>query len=171
MKNLQMFVFGSALVALTMISTIFLPQAGYAQDGRSGAPGERSRMGHMMNTEGPWISIALRHQSELNLSSDQVGTLEKIRTQHRDQTTPIREQLRAVEGELAAALQNTPANLIQAKLAIEKAEKLRAELRYQRVEALENGKSVLTPEQREQLKNLRSTRHHGGFRKHQGQPS
>jgi Spy/CpxP family protein refolding chaperone len=170
MRRFQMFVFGSAVVALAMISTIFLPQASDAQDGRSGAPGERPRMQRMMGTERPWISIALRHQSELNLSPEQIATLKKIRTQHRDQTTPIREQLRTVEGEIASALENTPANLIQAKLGIEKAEKLRAELRYQRVEALENGKSVLTPEQREQLKNLRSTRHHG-FRRQQGQPS
>jgi len=170
MRKFQMFVFGSAVVALTIMATIFLPQAGNAQDGRSGAPGERSRMQRMMGTEGPWISIALKHQSELKLTPEQVATLEKIRTQHRDQTTPIREQLRAVEDEVAAALQNTPANLIQAKLGIEKAEKLRAELRYQRVEALENGKSVLTPDQREQLKNLRATRHQG-FRKQQGQPS
>jgi Spy/CpxP family protein refolding chaperone len=172
MRRFQLFVFGSGVLALAMISTIFSPQAADAQAGKGGpgAAGDRPRMHRMMGIDAPWISIALRHQSELNLSPDQVATLEKIRTQHRDQTTPILEQLRAVEGEIAGALENAPANLIQAKLKIEQAEKLRAELRYLRVEALENGKSVLTPEQRDQLKNLASARR-PGFRKHSGQPS
>ena len=117
----------------------------------------------------PWISIALRHQKDLSLSPDQVATLEKIRTQYRDQSTPIQEQLRATESELTGSLQETPANLIQAKLKIEQAEKLRSQLRYLRVEALENGKSVLTAQQRDQLKNLVSSR--PGFKKPQGQPS
>ena len=124
----------------------------------------------MSGTEAPWISIALRHKSELNLNPDQVARLETIRTHHRDQTTPIQEQLRTTEGEIAALLQETPANLIQAKLKIEQAEKLRSQLRYLRVEALENGKSLLTAQQRDQLKNLVSSRH-PGFRKPQGQSS
>ncbi|HVH92805.1 MAG TPA: Spy/CpxP family protein refolding chaperone, partial [Candidatus Acidoferrum sp.] len=115
-------------------------------------------------------SIALRHQKDLSLSPDQVATLEKIRTQYRDQSTPIQEQLRAMESEITGVLQETPANLIQAKLKIEQAEKLRSQLRYLRVEALENGKSVLTAQQRDQLKNLVSSRH-PGFKKPQGQPS
>ena len=158
MRKFQLFVFGSVFMTLATISMIFLPWAGNAEEPKTEAP-ERPRMQRMMGAERPWITIALKHQSELNLSPEQIATLEKIRTQHLDQATPIREQLRTVEGEIAAALQDTPANLIQAKLAIEKAEKLRAELRYLRVEALENGKSVLTAEQREQLKNLRPTRH------------
>jgi Spy/CpxP family protein refolding chaperone len=104
------------------------------------------------------------------LNSDQVANLEKIRTLYRDQSTPIEEQLRATESEINGALQETPANLIQAKLKIEQAEKLRSQLRYLRVEALENGKSVLTAQQRDQLKNLVSSRH-PGFKKPQGQPS
>jgi Spy/CpxP family protein refolding chaperone len=159
---------GAAVLAL-MISATSLPLAAYGQAGK-GEPGPRQRMQRMMGSEAPWISMALRHQSDLNLSSDQVATLEKIRAQYRDQTTPIQEQLHVVEGELRGVLQNTPANLIEAKLKIERAEKLRSELRYLRVEALENGKSVLTAQQRDQLKNLVSSRH-PGFRKPQGQPS
>ena len=172
MRRFKLFAFGSGVMALAMISTIFSPQAVDAQAGKGapGAAGERPRMHRMLGIDAPWISIALKHQSELSLTPDQVATLEKIRTQHRDQSTPIQEQLRAVEGEIAGALENTPANLIQAKLKIEQAEKLRAELRYRRVEALENGKSVLTSQQRDQLKNLVSARR-PGFHKHPGQPS
>ncbi|TMB73329.1 MAG: hypothetical protein E6J54_07160 [Deltaproteobacteria bacterium] len=100
------------------------------------------------------ISIALKHQTELNLTGDQVATLEKIRTQYQSQTTPIVEQLRSVEGEIRSLLQQSPANLVQVKLKIEEAEKLRSDLRYLRIEALENGKSVLTAAQQDQLKSL-----------------
>ena len=124
----------------------------------------------MLGVEAPWISIALRHQKELSLNPDQVAHLEKIRTVFRDQSTPIQEQLRTTENELTGLLQETPANLIQAKLKIEQAEKLRSQLRYLRAEALENGKSVLTAQQRDQLKALFAAGH-PGFKKPQGQAS
>ena len=170
MKNVQRFLLGSAVLALSMIPATFAPIAAYGQVGTGDSGLAKPRMHRMLGIEAPWISIALRHQSELNLTPDQVATLEKIRTLYRDQTTPIQEQLRAIEGELASSLQETPANLIQAKLKIEQAEKLRSQLRYLRVEALENGRSVLTAQQRDQLKNLASLRRHN-FRKSQGQPS
>jgi Spy/CpxP family protein refolding chaperone len=127
-------------------------------------------MHRMLGVEAPWITIALRHQKELSLNPDQVTNLEKIRTLYRDQSAPIQEQLRVTESEITGVLQETPANLIQAKLKIEQAEKLRSQLRYLRAEALENGKSMLTAQQRDQLKNLVSSRH-PGFKKPQGQPS
>jgi Spy/CpxP family protein refolding chaperone len=169
MRKVQVFLGGAAL-ALSMISTTSLPMAAYGQAGTGESGPARPRMHRMFGVEAPWISIALRYQKELSLNSDQVASLEKIRTLYRDQSTPIEEQLRATESEINGALQETPANLIQAKLKIEQAEKLRSQLRYLRVEALENGKSVLTAQQRDQLKNLVSSRH-PGFKKPQGQPS
>ena len=170
MRKVRVFFLGSAALALSMISASLIPIAAYGQ-ANPGEPGAaRPRMNRMFGVEAPWISIALRHQKDLSLSPDQVATLEKIRTQYRDQSTPIQEQLRTTENDLAVSLQETPANLIQAKLKIEQAEKLRSQARYLRVEALENGKSVLTAQQRDQLKNLVSSRH-PGFKKPQGQPS
>ena len=67
-------------------------------------------------------------------------------------------------------MQQTPANLMQVKSKIQEAEKFRSELRYLRLEALENGKSVLSEQQRDQLKTLvRSKREQ--FRGRHGQPS
>lgn len=163
-------IFGSAALALSMISTTSLTLPAYGQAGTGEPGGGRPGMHRMLGAEAPWISIALRHQKELSLSSDQVANLEKIRTLFREQSTPVQEQLRATEGEITGVLQETPANLIQAKLKIEQAEKLRSELRYLRAEALENGKSVLTAQQRDQLKSLVSARH-PGFKKPQGQAS
>jgi Spy/CpxP family protein refolding chaperone len=127
-------------------------------------------MHHRLGAEAPLISIALKHQTELKLTPDQVSTLEKVRTQYQNQTTPIQDQLRSIEAEIAGLLQETPANLIEVKLKIEQAEKLRSELRYLRVEALENGRAVLTPEQKDQLKNLVASMRHN-FRKSQDQAS
>jgi Spy/CpxP family protein refolding chaperone len=127
-------------------------------------------MHRAMGAEAQLISIALKHQCELGLTPDQVATLEKIRTNYQDQGMPLQQQLRSTESEITALLQVTPANLIQTKIKIEQAEQLRSQLRYLRVEALENGKSVLTAQQRDQLKNLVSSRH-PGFKKPQGQPS
>jgi Spy/CpxP family protein refolding chaperone len=169
MRKIQVFL-GSAALALSMISTTSLPMAAYGQAGTGESGPARPRMHRMLGVEAPWISIALRHQKELSLNSDQVANLEKIRALYRDQSTPIQEQLRATESEINGVLQETPANLIQAKLKIEQAEKLRSQLRYLRAEALEHGKSVLTPQQRDQLKNLVSSRH-PGFNRPQGQPS
>ena len=169
MKKLHA-IFGSAALALSIISTSSLPIPAYAQSVPGQTGDGRARMHPMFGAEAPWISIALRHQKELNLSSDQVANLEKIRSLFRDQSTPIQEQLRATETELRGLLEETPVNLIQAKLKIEQSEKLRSQLRYMRAEAIENGRSVLTAEQRDQLKSLVAARH-PGFKKPQGQAS
>src|SRR5262249_16484216 len=139
MRKVREFLFGGTDLALSMISGSLIAVDGYGQ-ANPGEPGAGPpRMHRMFGVEAPWVSIALKHQKDLSLSPDQVATLEKIRTQFRDQSTPIQEQLRAIESDLAASLQETPANLVQAKLKIDQAETLRSQLRYLRVEALENG--------------------------------
>lgn len=173
MNKVQTFLFGSAVLALSTISVVSSPIPAYSDAEVSGKrpSAQRPRMHLMFGHEAPLISIALKHKSELSLSNDQVSNLEQIRTNYQNQATPVREQLRGTESEIANLLQESPANLIQVKLKIEQAEKLRSELRYQRIEALENGKSVLTAQQKDQLKNLLASAHRG-FRKAQpGQAS
>jgi Spy/CpxP family protein refolding chaperone len=121
-------------------------------------------------TGAPLISIALKHKSELNLTSEQVANLEKIRNHYQTQVTPVQQQVTAIEKDIATLMQQTPANLIQIKAKIQEAEKFRSELRYLRIEALENGRSVLTTQQQDQLKTLVRSRH-DEMRKQQGQPS
>lgn len=123
--------------------------------------------GHM-GGGAPWISIALKHKSQLNLSNDQVANLEKISTNFQNQVTPLAQQLKAIEDEIRTILEATPANLVLARTKIDQAEKLRADLRYMRVESIENGKSVLTAAQRDQLKSVFASRHHGGPRAQKG---
>jgi Spy/CpxP family protein refolding chaperone len=169
MTKIQTFLLGSMVFALSAVSVPSLWTPAYA-DGQAGDAGRRPGMHRMFGGMAPLISIALKHQAELNLTPDQVSTLENIRTQYQNQTTPLVEQLRSVEGEIRSLLQQSPANLVQIKLDIEQAEKLRSELRYLRIEALENGKSVLTTAQQDQLRSLFASMRQN-FRRPQGQAS
>src|ERR671919_2467428 len=92
MNKIQTFLLGSAVLALSIFSVISSQTPAYAdpQGDTTGAPVNRPRMQRMFfGAEAPLISIALKHQAELNLSPDQVSTLEKIRTEYLNQTTPI----------------------------------------------------------------------------------
>ena len=172
MNKIRTVLLGTAVFALSAFSVGYLRTPAYA-DGQATDPrtfSPRPGMHRMFGAGAPLISIALKHQTELNLTADQVSTFENIRTQYQNQTTPIVEQLRSVESEIRSLVQQSPANLVQIKLDIEQAEKLRSELRYLRIEALENGKSALTAAQQDQLKNL-FTSMRQNFRRPQGQAS
>jgi Spy/CpxP family protein refolding chaperone len=169
MKEARKLILAGTVIALFAIGIFNVPTA-VAQEGPGKKPfvhGDRMLGGF---TGAPLISIALNHKSELNLTSEQVANLEKIRNHYQAQVTPLQQQVTAIEKEIATLTQQTPANLIQIKAKIQEAEKLRSELRYLRIEALDNGRSVLTTQQQDQLKTLVRSRH-DHMRKQQGQPS
>lgn len=169
MNKIRKLVLGSTLFALSAVAVSNIPTTA-AQESSGKRPfihGDRMSGGF---NGAPLISIALKHKSDLNLTSEQVANLEKIRTHYQSQVTPIQQQVGAIEKEIANLMQQTPVNLIQIKAKIHEAEKSRSELRYLRVEALDNGRSVLTAQQQEQLKALVGSRHEH-MRKQRGQPS
>ena len=129
-----------------------------------------ARMGGGFGGGAPLINIALQHKSELNLATDQVANLEKIKSHYQSQVAPLHQQIQTIEKEIASLSQQSPANLIQIKAKIQETEKVRSELRYLRVEAMENGRSVLTVQQRDQLKTLIGSRQQN-FRQMHKQPS
>jgi Spy/CpxP family protein refolding chaperone len=172
-KKIQTFLLGSAAVALSAVSLAISPLAtsANAQASGEGAATPRPGMHRQFGTAAPLISIALSHQSELGLSATQVSNLENIRTDFQNRTAPILQDLRSIESKLREVQQQNPVDLVQAKALIEQSEKRQAELRYQRLEALENGKAILTAQQQDQLKNLVASMHQR-FRKAQpGQAS
>ena len=172
MNKVKSLIIGSAVFAMSAAALVGAPMAaapdGAGADNRPFAHGGRMRGG--FGGGAPLISIALNHKTELNLTGDQIGNLEKIRTSYQNQATPLHQQVRSIEKEIASLMQQTPANLIQVKTKIQESEKLRSELRYLRVEALENGKSVLTQQQRDQLRTLVRSKLEQ-FRGRHGQPS
>jgi Spy/CpxP family protein refolding chaperone len=167
MTTKQLLYFGGALVTATALA---LPMVLHADGEASGRFGRRHGAHHLFAAGAPIISIALKHQNELKLTADQAANLEKTRAHYQDQVAPLHEQLKAAESELANLMQETPANLVQVKVKIQEAEKIRSELRYIRAEALENGKTILTAEQRDQLKSMFMSRR-GDHRRSHGQPS
>ena len=172
-NKFQRFLLGSAVVALSATVVVFspLPTNANAQTTGQGTPTRRPGMHHRFGEGAPLISIALRHQSELGLSTTQVANLEKIRTDYRSQITPIFQQLRGIESQIRTFSQETPADMSQIKNLIAQAEPLRSELRYLRMEALESGKSVLNTQQLDQLKNLLASMHQNFKKPQQGQAS
>jgi len=169
MNQFRKMILTGAAIALTAVAVGNAPTA----SGHGGAERKQFARGDRMHRAfrgAPIISIALIHQSELNLTSDQVANLEKIKEHYRSQIAPLHQQASAIEKEIGALMQESPVNLIQVKSKMQEAERYRSELRYLRVEALENGRSVLTSAQQDQLKTLLRSRH-GRFHKPQGQPS
>ena len=160
MNRVRNLIIGSAAFALAVVVGVTVPvtsaQETAAPNRKPAVRGDRM-MGGFVGA--PLISIALKHKTELNLASDQVANLEKIKSHYTSQVTPIHQQLTANEKEIAALMQQSPANLIQIKAKIQEGEKYRSELRYLRVEALENGKAVLTAQQQDQLKTLARSQH------------
>jgi len=171
MNKVRSLIFASAVFALSTAALVTEPVAA-APDGVN--PGNRPFVHGRRMAGGfggaPLISLALKHKSELNLTGDQVGNLENIRTTFQNQATPLFQQVRSIDKEIAGLIQQTPADLIQVKSKIQDGEKLRSELRYLRIEALENGKSVLSEQQRNQLRDLVRTQHEQ-FRSRRSQPS
>ena len=170
MNRVRKLIISGAAFALAAVVGVNFPLAS-AQDSSSRRERTAMRGDRMGGFSGaPLISIALKHKTELNLTSDQIVNLEKIKSHYDSQVTPLHQQLTAIEKELATMTQQSPVNLIQIKAKIQEGEKYRSDLRYLRVEALENGRAVLTPQQQDQLKTLARSRHEH-FRKRQGQPS
>jgi len=170
MNKIRMFVLASSVFAISGLMLANTPMAASSDTNPPAKPGlARGRMGPGF-FGAPLITIALNHKSELNLTTDQVTSLENIRSNYQSQVTPAQQQLSSIEKEVASLMQQTPANLVQIKSKLQDAEKYRTELRYLRIEALETGRSVLTDQQKEQLKTLVRSQH-GRSRAPQGQPS
>jgi Spy/CpxP family protein refolding chaperone len=162
---------GAALGVAALLAAQVPPAS--SQDGTTAGKKGPARMARMRGgmAEAPLITIALKHKSELNLSTEQTANLEKIKTHYQTQVAPLQQQLAAIEKEVFTLSQQSPANLIQIKEKIQEGEKYRSELRYLRIEALENGKSVLSSEQQEKLKTLARSRFENFHKPQPAQPS
>jgi len=112
----------------------------------------------------------LRHRTQLDLTAEQVATLEQLRSHFEQRVSPRQADLRSAERGLERLLQENPVDLGQVRAKIEETEKLRAEFRYLRIETLEKGRAVLTAEQRDKLKDLTFSRH-GRFRRPRAEAS
>ena len=102
--------------------------------------------------ERPLISMMLSRRDELNLSPDQVRNLERLRSDFEREAVKNESDLRVAEMDLGELLRADSVDVKRAEAKIREIEKLRAELRLGRIRAIEQGKGVLSQEQREKLR-------------------
>ncbi len=113
-----------------------------------GGPRERS------GGERPLITYMLSRREELNLSPEQARSLERLRTDFEREAVKNEGDLRVAELDLQEILKGDSVDLKKAEAKIREIERLRAELRIGRIRAIEQGKAVLSQEQRERLRNM-----------------
>lgn len=125
-------------------------------------PGMHGPRGRPSPAERPLISLALQHKEQLGLSAEQVQRLEALRADFQKEAIRRSADLRVAELELGELLRQDPVELGQVETVLKRLEGLRTELRLARLKTIEQGKAVLTPEQRQKLDAL--TRQGAGAR-------
>ena len=114
-----------------------------AHFGRGEAPGER-----------PLITLMLAYRLELGLSPAQVQELERLRADFQREAIKRDADLKVAEMDLAALLKADSADMAKVEAKAREIERLRADLRLGRIRAIEQGKAMLTAEQRAKLGTL-----------------
>ena len=106
--------------------------------------------------ERPLISFMLAQRYELGLTPAQVQELERLRVNFQRETIKRDADRRVAEMDLAALLQADPVDLGRVEAKIQEIERLRAAFRLSRIRTIEQGKALLTQEQRTKLAALLS---------------
>lgn len=161
----------SVLGGLALALGLALPAGAQAPEGTQRAYEDAGRAAH--GHRGPWhhrhgqyrghagrplISAALRLRQELGLSPAQVTSLEQLRADYQREAIRRSADIRLAAVDLRALLRPDPADpekradMGQVEAKIREIERLRADLQIGRIRALEQGRAVLTPEQREKLR-------------------
>ncbi len=118
--------------------------------------GDRFR-GHFTPDAGPdrpLISIMLDHRQELGLTAAQTQQLERIRSDFQREAIKLDADQRVAQMDLAALLRADPVDMPKVEAKVREIERLRADLRLGRIRAVEQGKALLTAEQRTKLQAL-----------------
>ncbi len=102
----------------------------------------------------PVISQILSSKEALGLSAEQTRKLEQLRDEFQRQSIRSDADLKIVELDIAAALENDPVDMTKLEAKMREAEKLRADLRIVRIRAIEHAKALLTAEQKKKLQEM-----------------
>jgi hypothetical protein len=104
--------------------------------------------------ERPLISLMLHYRAELGLSPAQVDGLERLRAEFRREAIRREADLRVAEMDLGALRERDPVDLDRVEAKVREIERVRADLRLARIRAIEQGRALLSAEQRERLRAL-----------------
>ena len=112
--------------------------------------------------ERPLITIMLHHRTELGLTPEQVTRLEAIRGEFAREAIRRDADIRIAELDLGTLLEQDPVDVAKAEAKTREVAQLRVDLRIARLRAVEQGKAVLTADQRARLQSMLSGgMHHG----------
>lgn len=111
-------------------------------------------MGDAAGRERPQLSLALQNRAELGLTEPQVKTLESLVERFRGAAQKRAGEIEAAETELATLLKQDAQAGPQAEATVRAIEKLRADLRLERIRTIAEGRAALGPEQRTKLDQL-----------------
>lgn len=101
--------------------------------------------------ERPWISFALAHAKDLELTLDQVKALTTLREDFLKEAARISQEIQAGEDTLAQLYAQKPLDLTAIEAKIKEITALQGELRIARVKTLQKGVGLLSDEQRQKL--------------------
>jgi hypothetical protein len=104
--------------------------------------------------ERPLISLMLRHRDGLGLSRQQVQDLEALRDGYERNAIRYQADIRITEIDLQTLLKADDVDLEQVKVKLQEMEQLKTEMRLARIRAIEQGKGLLSSEQREKFRTL-----------------
>jgi Spy/CpxP family protein refolding chaperone len=96
----------------------------------------------------------LNNREALGLSADQVRRLEQLRDGFQRQSIRNDADLRIVELDIAALLENDPVDLAKLEAKMREGEKLRTDLRLARIRAIEQARGLLNAEQKKKFLEL-----------------
>jgi Spy/CpxP family protein refolding chaperone len=123
-----------------------------------GGPGSMGPDGPALSAaERPLISFMLDHRDELGLNPDQTSRLETLRQSFSRDAVKRDADIRIAEMDLSALLDKDPLDMAKVEAKIRELSQLRTELRIARLKTIEQGKAVLTAEQRTKLQSLLGT--------------
>lgn len=104
--------------------------------------------------ERPLISQMLSNKEHLQLTAEQVRKLEQLRDNFQRQSIRVDADLKIIEMDIAALLENDPVQAAKVEQKIREAEKLRADIRIGRIRVFEQAKALLNAEQKKKLQDL-----------------
>jgi Spy/CpxP family protein refolding chaperone len=104
--------------------------------------------------ERPLITFMLDHRAELGLGPEQVARLEGLRSDFARESIRRDADIRIAELDLSALFEQEPLDLPKVEAKIREVARLGADLRVERIRTIEQGRALLTPEQRAKLQAL-----------------
>ena len=149
----KMFILAVLLIPICLVAVATLAQGPY-HSRHSGAAGmSEERMGRVFD--------------RLGLDEQQREQMTQIHEQHRQVTEPMREQVEAAQQTLAELVHAPEMDEAAIRDAVASMAETQADLFVAQAEMFQEVRQILTPEQLEQLEQIRG-RHHGMMPRHHG---